>query len=216
MKIKRSTVLKAIRHEPLKYGDWIYGRCDSKGNFVVDKKCQVCAVGATLRVAGVKPTAISEYARRLLLNTLSGVASYLGDEKAELEAGNYLMALSIKFEKLAVYNGAGNKTRRLLSNWVKKNLPAVISTWRDTTMAEMNISIPIESIKTLKLEHNEILIIKLAPGTPQTTRQQWVKVFSKITGHDKIVVYASDNVEFLKVELKERLIEQLIDEEIQK
>lgn len=132
MKITRRQVLEAIRYENL-----------TPGNFFLEtakdpKRCEVCAVGAILRRAGVRPSTISDRAWKLLAlselikgvyGTILGRAGADGDEKAALSNSNYLLALSIKFEQLYIYHAAHlSKVRAELSEFVKSNFPKEFTT----------------------------------------------------------------------------------------
>lgn len=134
MNITRKEILRAIRKEPLKAGEWIHNRevvkTDAEGtkylDSVLDKKCKVCAVGAVLRAKGIDPDQMNDVAWSLLGRD-NDVAEG-GDEKEALKDKNYLLALSIKFEKLADRLGAGKRTREKLVEFVKENFPKNIRT----------------------------------------------------------------------------------------
>lgn len=44
----------------------------------------------------------------------------------------------------------------------------------------------------------------------------WCNAFKEQLKTDKLIVYVGDNIEFLKIKLEEKLIEELIDKEINK
>lgn len=128
MRFKRSEILRAIRQEPLGNGHFILpkndnGEDDAWGGDVYNNKCKVCAVGAVLRQKGVPDNKINERAGTALINPGQNSVDETGDWREALEEKNYLVALSIKFEKLAMQNGTGKKTRKLLSEFVKRYFP---------------------------------------------------------------------------------------------
>lgn len=118
MKFTRRQVLEAIRFENLTAGNFYNRYHDASGK----NKCEVCAVGAVLQRAGVKPSKISDKAWKLVGGGGQCV-DQAGDELEALKEKNYLAALSIKFEKLADELGTGKRTRKILSNFVKANFP---------------------------------------------------------------------------------------------
>jgi len=127
--ITRREVLKAIRTEPLKRGKWV--QMDVYKSFVPssDPKCEVCAVGAVLRHAGLNNEQISEFGDQMV----SGPFPCVGDcfdyrefedaVKQALKEKRYLYALSLKFERHAKRLGKGRRIRNLLANFVKRNFP---------------------------------------------------------------------------------------------
>lgn len=129
MKITRAEILKAIRVEPLKPGSWVHpiekviNKETGETKEIYSKKCEVCAVGAVLRQKGVASRNIGKRAGGFLAWE---AVSTDGDEKEALKEENYLLALSVKFEKLAERFGTGKRTRNKLAEFVKKNFPKVI------------------------------------------------------------------------------------------
>lgn len=122
MKIARKDVLKAIRTEKLRAGSFISGRIRADGKLVEDSRCKVCAVGAVLRQAGIPSEDIDNQAYNVL--TLESDWDDNGDEFKQLKDGNYLAALSVKFEKLAAKNGGVDpKTKSSLRNFVRRYFP---------------------------------------------------------------------------------------------
>ena len=122
MRIKRSDILKAIRTEPLKAGNWIHEDLSSNTDEDFHSGCKVCAVGAVLRVKGISDEDIDFRAHEGLMNLGVG-CSEESDEEFALEEKKYLNALSIKFEKLSRRLGNGKRTRAQLAAFVKKNFP---------------------------------------------------------------------------------------------
>lgn len=118
MLIKRREILKAIRTERLKAGSFIQ---HSYGEYT--DKCKVCAVGAVLRQKGIDNNDIDTVA---YWATGDGDVTEHGNFKMALAEKNYLSALSIKFEQLALKYGCGVRTRNKLCNFVKKNFPKQI------------------------------------------------------------------------------------------
>jgi hypothetical protein len=126
MRITRSEVLKAIRTEPLRGGQWIFPKQDRHGQQVFDKTCKVCAVGGLLRTKGIPDDEISVTLNDYMFysdGVKNGAVDECGDEKFALESKDYLTALSIKFEKLANKHGSGVHTRKKLAEFVKANFP---------------------------------------------------------------------------------------------
>lgn len=125
MKLTRQNVLDAIEHEPLKSGAWIETNSD------VDQKnnCSVCAVGGTLRRAGMVNSSIENFGYKLQQKGKVSLSSnfYDGDDVEDqteeaLEQGHYLRALSIQFEYMSdVYKL--EKVREKLKQWVLENIP---------------------------------------------------------------------------------------------
>jgi hypothetical protein len=136
--VSRKTIIKAINEEPLKSGEFVL--LDNKGWDPVpskDKNCQVCAVGAVLRRAGLSNNKIHSFGDKLMWNgdvtphTDDSFCEY--DESATnaqieslIRAKMYLHALSVKFEYQADKTGHGKRTRKILTNFVKENFPATI------------------------------------------------------------------------------------------
>ena len=128
MRIDRDHIIKALETEPLCKGSWITSKkweeCISESDNPLDLKpeqftgnqldCPVCAVGATLRSAGVEPIYLEMVAMDVCGYAYTGAFS---DTEKELKRGNYLGALSIFFESREW------DTREDLINWVKKNIP---------------------------------------------------------------------------------------------
>lgn len=126
MRIKRSEILRAIRQEPLQYGNWIHDKNGEQNPFEqkeYDKTCKVCAVGAVLRQKGVKDEEINKRANEFLMCSFMPAPNEDGDEIEALKEKHYLSALSIKFEKLARRLGHGKRTRTRLAEFVKANFP---------------------------------------------------------------------------------------------
>lgn len=111
MIITRKDVIKAIKKESLKRGDFVHDYYkDQFGNWKEknDPNCKVCAVGAVLRNKG--------YSNKQINVTVDNFAGdWTGDWRTELQCENYLAALSSRFEQ----SGGGKK----LVEWVKKHMP---------------------------------------------------------------------------------------------
>lgn len=138
MRIKRSEILKAIRTEKLKAGEFIHtkrfptGDLDEYGSpffkFRADKTCKVCAVGAVLRNKNIHDENIHYVAHNMFfVDNPIGSVDQNGDEKNALLQKHYLAALSIKFEKLAAKLGCGKRTKNALIRFVKANFPKTIN-----------------------------------------------------------------------------------------
>jgi hypothetical protein len=121
--VLKSTILKAIKVEPLKGGSWLYERDTSNPN------CPVCAVGATLRQIGFDNDQITDFGSAMVdyghcCNSDSFDTFAAATElKEHLKARNYLHALSMKFEYLYSRLGGGKRTRKTLTKFVKENFP---------------------------------------------------------------------------------------------
>ncbi len=110
MKLKRRTVIAAIRREPLCAG--VFAKAS---DHLPEGECRVCAVGAVLRKVGVRDRNINEVATNLVIGR-----------------HDHMVALSDQFERMA-NNGwprtgqrkvFGKLFREALVQWVKDNLPA--------------------------------------------------------------------------------------------
>jgi len=125
-KISRKTILLAIRNEPLKPLEWV--QLDGMIP-VTQEDCPVCAIGATLRRAGFSNDEIHDFGGNMNITgicTLRAVSENSTVEKelvTLLKGQRYLHALSLKFEDQASRTGGGKTTRRILSEFVKKNFP---------------------------------------------------------------------------------------------
>ncbi len=125
MKISRKKVIDALRYEPLSACD---GFVATGSNSKANKDCKVCAVGAALRRHGVKNSGINKCMEGLLWDT-----DYVqGSIVDSLEDGNYMAALSQKFEQESRGGERepkdrrryfGKRFRESLVLWVKQNLP---------------------------------------------------------------------------------------------
>ena len=124
MQVTRRQILRAIRTEKLKPGSFLHEKRIRKGfeeyDYVSDKTCKVCAVGAVLRVAGVKNELIDSLGYSVCKTSAIDSA---GDEEASIQEGDFMGALSVKFEKLAEKHGTGKRTREKLCKFVKDNFP---------------------------------------------------------------------------------------------
>jgi len=80
----------------------------------------------------------------------------------------------------------------------------------------MKMNVNVEEIKTLKIAQNEALLVKCPNGTSMATIRQFQNYLVNLLETNKIVVYASDSIEFLKVQLEEQVIDNLIDTELKK
>lgn len=120
--VLRSTILKAIKVEPLKGRSWV----DDED--MDNPKCSVCMVGGTLRQAGLSNKQIYEFGDEMV-SYGECTAHYLTpfeaarEVKEHLENRRYLHALSVKFERLFSYLGAGKRTRKILTKFVRQNFP---------------------------------------------------------------------------------------------
>jgi len=132
--IERRTILQAIRFEPLKAGRWVEGGYSDDMNTWVpldDPNCSVCAVGACLRRAGLNNQQIDDFGDRMIEY---GSVSYDDNDdltlrhriEEALESKEYLHALSVKFESQAEKTGSGQRTRKILRQFVLDNFPTRI------------------------------------------------------------------------------------------
>lgn len=121
MRITRKEIIRVIRTERLKGGQWIQEDLTNENDELYHSGCKVCAVGAVLRSKGVDNSDI-DFRARTLMDSAFG-CSESGDVEYALERKAYLNALSIKFETLAARLGAGKRTREQLIKFVKANFP---------------------------------------------------------------------------------------------
>jgi hypothetical protein len=127
MKITRKQVLEAIRTEKLHAGAFLRPRYEGVDRYMEDSRCEVCAVGAVLRHVGIPNSEINDRASNLL--TVEAGWTSDSDEFEELEDGNFLAALSIKFEKLVKKNGGAEpKTKTSLYYFVRRHFPKEFET----------------------------------------------------------------------------------------
>lgn len=119
MRITQQDILKAIKKEKLKGGSFIHRNKRDK----VDAKCKVCAVGAVLRQKEIENENILDVASNICSSNVSS-GGYL---EWYLEDRDYLSALSIKFERLYKWYGGGQKTKTLLTKFVKESFPKSFS-----------------------------------------------------------------------------------------
>lgn len=80
----------------------------------------------------------------------------------------------------------------------------------------MKMQINIEQINTLTIKPGEALLVKCPSGTNMATLRQFQQYLVELLETKKIVVYADDNIEFLKVQLDEQVIDNLIESELRK
>lgn len=127
--VTKKEILEAIKKEPLKAGSWV--KMDDFGDPVKDKNCTVCAIGAVLRRAKYSNQQAWEFGGCLMnsdaVAPLDEECVDLGVEKNLVERllseKKYLHALSVRFEGQALRTGVGKRTRKILTDFVKKNLP---------------------------------------------------------------------------------------------
>ena len=80
----------------------------------------------------------------------------------------------------------------------------------------MNVLIPTE-IKSITLSKDEVLLVRFSHGT--IGRDQMLPFQERLCSmlqSQNILVYCADDIEFLKIRLEDKLINKLIDDEIQK
>jgi len=138
LKISKRTVIKALTKEPLKAGNWVTIPRDEDGvriNNYNSVSCPVCAVGAVLRNSGIKTNSGIDIAGHNL--TDYGAVADLEEVDDELSKGNYLNALSCKFEGLCderanrlgvstssdLHPNSLRPIRKQLIEFVKENFP---------------------------------------------------------------------------------------------
>ena len=142
--LQRRQILRALRTEPLKAGNWARGPMASglnTGHYRDQHQppCEVCAVGAVVNMAmqnGSTPTAIRVHV--LAEKWCEGYAVKWNDECHDVytpeelaRAGHYWNALSIYFESFLRVNHKTakrivSKDRDKLCNFVKKHFPKEI------------------------------------------------------------------------------------------
>lgn len=74
----------------------------------------------------------------------------------------------------------------------------------------------VEEIKKISLAPNEMLLVKLPGKVTQEVMKIWAKKFQDCLGTQNVLVYCGESASLLKIALEEKLIEKLIDDEIQK
>ena len=78
------------------------------------------------------------------------------------------------------------------------------------------MKVDIEKIHTLTIAPGEALLVKLPTGTSMSTMNAMHSHLVSVLETNKIVVYASDKIDFLKIKLEEQLIDDLIEKELKK
>lgn len=131
--IKRGTVIKALRTEHLISGQWF-----NDGFSESTMECPVCAVGAVLREASFVSTSKIESPTEMSACVYRSIASYprnvenfssdatVKDINLMLKRGQYLLALSGRYESWFDGKIMTTKRRERLVEWVKKNFPKEI------------------------------------------------------------------------------------------
>lgn len=120
--ISKAKVIKALQTEPLSQGSW---RChDAIGPY--DNTCDVCAVGAVLRAAGVPENRISIEAP---VRCRFATRSYFDPTIPKmLKGGFYLSALNCYFEAIKTKDRIPSAAqRKRLIAFVEKNFPDRVS-----------------------------------------------------------------------------------------
>lgn len=159
--VSRSMIVKALKTENLKAGTWV----TSKNK----KVCGVCAVGSVVRQLGFKGDKIEKVCEALVKNCVTdshNTSSANVEIENEIDNGNYLNALSMKFEHMAGklaevlgidYTDSSELTlqqveilRKPLIDWVKNNFPETIGRFK--VVKERDHS----SLSTRKVERYEL------------------------------------------------------------
>lgn len=130
MKIKRSTIIKAIRDNELHRGLY-FGHEDISDD---PRTCEVCAVGAIIRDV-IKSKDLSYLITVTNFLTRGGLS--IGDHPEEvsdliqdlLSEEQYFNAISVKFESLGKGKLCTEKQKQKLIEFVKKNIPTTISVY---------------------------------------------------------------------------------------
>lgn len=134
MRITRREILKAIRTEKLKGDAFIHGKLlpdtivfdpTNPNRVIYDHTCKVCAVGAVLRHKKIPDEQIEDAG----YGSIECFENYIGadgDEQKALDDKEWLLALSIKFEKLYKSYGGGKRTKEKLAAFVKRHFPKEI------------------------------------------------------------------------------------------
>jgi len=76
--------------------------------------------------------------------------------------------------------------------------------------------IAVEDIKKVSLAPNELLLIKLPEGSSLELMAKWRDAVQESLNSPNVLVYTSNKIEFLKIALEEKMINKLIDDELQK
>lgn len=139
--LTRNMIVKALKTENLKAGTWV----TSKNK----KVCGVCAVGSVVRQLGFKSKKIGKVCDTIVTNCVTDSHdSYKANREIqrELDDGNYLNALSMKFEHMAGslaeilgidYTDSNELTikqieilRQPLIDWVKAEFPDTVGRFK--------------------------------------------------------------------------------------
>lgn len=80
----------------------------------------------------------------------------------------------------------------------------------------MKMKVDIDQIHTLTIAPGEALLVRLPVGTSMATMNAMHAHLVSILETKKIVVYASDKIEFLKIQLEEQVVDELIERELKK
>lgn len=113
--VTKEEIIEAIETEPLRAGSWFYDY-DHTTNF---ETCSVCAVGAVLRRAGLKERDELDIDLEVCNDEYFGLYKL----KDALSCGNFMGALSIKFEDLSEQVESMDEVREKLIKFVKENFP---------------------------------------------------------------------------------------------
>lgn len=135
-KVTKEVIIKALKTEPLRKGQFFCTLGDSSPEAFA--MCDVCAVGAVLRLT-FTPEVLSLFrdvgiGSQVTRSNMTPEGAKSGETTARyvkrlLAKKNYLGALSVTFEALKINpaHGVGEKHRKSLISFVKKNFPKEIT-----------------------------------------------------------------------------------------
>ena len=74
----------------------------------------------------------------------------------------------------------------------------------------------IKDVTKISLRADEVLLVRIPRDVPQSTMHKFFNMLTGALNSQNVIVYSCDNIDFLKVALEEKLIDKLIEDEIQK
>lgn len=79
------------------------------------------------------------------------------------------------------------------------------------------MTVEIEKLQTIKLEPNEVLVVHLKDTYADLhTIKQIQEYLRNLLETQRILVYSGGQIDFLKVQLEEKLVDKFVDDLIQK
>lgn len=74
----------------------------------------------------------------------------------------------------------------------------------------------ITQVQTISLAKDEVLLVRLQQGLSLQAMRRFEARLKEVLNTDKVLVFSVDDASFLKVKLEEKLIDEIVDREIQK